>query len=92
VRGNAAAAHEEETKLRAIQADKDQVIKSAQSVADNASDTQSRLRVAEIAFRLGEERRAALWLHQLLNLDPRHLRAHQLLADYYEKKRRSSTC
>src|SRR5262249_373892 len=85
-----AAIQDEQQKLRAIKADKDQVVQWIAEIRDRPNDNELRFRIGETYFRIGEDLIGQIWVHKLLILDAQHAGAHRLLAEYYERAKQTS--
>ena len=86
--GDNAGAAREEKKFKEIEADLRKMADLTEKLQSKPNDPSLRFQIAEIFFRRGESTEGALWLEQVLKLDPGHRKARDLLAEHYERSGR----
>jgi predicted Zn-dependent protease len=72
-------------KLKRSEADLDRLRAVLQAMGQLPHHPALRCEVGQILIRNGQEEAGVRWLHSALAEDPRHVAAHQTLAEYYER-------
>lgn len=83
--GDLAGAAAAEERFTAIEGDLKRMGQLTAALQNRPDDPEVRLQIAEIFLRRGEQAEGVLWLTSVVRAAPNHARAHQRLADEYER-------